>query len=136
METNKQWGELRVRHPSPEEIIENVKKVLATDLAPYYELQRENIARVYELLRLARISEPRIQGELLRLMVVMSHATLEDVLRTIGHTFLALAGEDVVNDVPLCGLGNQNRPAKFFLGKLVKHKGRTVDEVQNTSSKI
>jgi hypothetical protein len=59
--------------------------------------------------------------------VVLTHAHLEDSLRTLAETFLPLASEEALNNVPF--VGTPGRPEKFFLGKLAKHRTKTVDEL-------
>ncbi len=65
--------------------------------------------------------------DILRAVVVLTHASLEDCLRTVAGIFLPYAEEKVLDDIPLAGLGG--RPEKFFLGKLTKHRGKTVESV-------
>jgi len=67
--------------------------------------------------------------DVLRASVVLLHATFEDMCRTIERELLPFASEDVVNEIPLVGTARHGRPEKFFLGKLVSHRGRTVHEV-------
>jgi len=76
--------------------------------------------------------EPETADEILRSVIVLTHAYLEDLLRTVATVLLPLANERMLNDVPLAGL-NRTRAEKFFLGDLAQHKGKTVDEVIHAS---
>jgi len=67
--------------------------------------------------------------DVLRASVVLLHATFEDMCRTIERELLPFASEEIVNEIPLVGTARHGRPEKFFLGKLVSHRGRTVHEV-------
>ena len=73
----------------------------------------------------------QVAQDILRASVVLTHAYLEDFLRTLAAALLPLAEENRLNGIPLAGIGG--RPEKFFLGKLAKHKGKTVDEVIRNS---
>jgi hypothetical protein len=54
---------------------------------------------------------------------------LEDFLRSLALVLLPIADEQVLDGVPLAGLGKSGRPEKFFLGKLGRHRGKSVDDV-------
>ena len=66
-------------------------------------------------------------GDILRAGVVFLHATLEDWLRAIGSVFLPHCDADVLDDIPLSGLGE--RPSKFFLGELRRFKEMPARDV-------
>jgi hypothetical protein len=68
-------------------------------------------------------------GEILRAVVVLNHAYLEDFLRTLALAFLPTAGEKALDGVPLAGVGRIDRAEKFYLGKLLQHRGKAVDDV-------
>ena len=65
--------------------------------------------------------------DILRAVVVLTHAYLEDFLRTLASRLLPDVGETSLNDIPLAGA--TGRATKFHLGHLVQHKGKLVDEV-------
>ena len=45
----------------------------------------------------------------------------------VGGLTIPFSDESAIDHVPLLGIGE--RPKKFFLGKLVRHRGKTVDDV-------
>lgn len=103
-----------------EEIRDNLKQNLA---------RVENLVSTYE-------SHPNAQGkgrksaevlDILRAAVVLLHAALEDLLRSIAYWKLPTATRDVLNDIPLVGLGAN--PKKFLLGDLVAYRGKKVEEI-------
>ena len=124
-------------------------RAVGTLIGTYGNLQREGVQRVLELLEFANDlverNPPSITPEtekdkarrdayfqeMLRASVVLTHAHLEDYLRTLAETLLPEADEDTLNAVPLVGL--PGRAEKFPLGKLVRHKGKTVDDVLRES---
>ncbi len=71
--------------------------------------------------------------DVLRSAVVLLHASLEDVLRSVAVWKLPSLGEVALNEVPLVGLGEAGRPEKFFLGKLAPHRTKTVQAVIDES---
>lgn len=96
----------------------------------------ENLARTYNLVGIYKARYGSGRGrrkvhslDVLRAAVVFLHASLEDFLRSLAAINLPNASEDTLNTIPLKGLNTSGRPEKFFLGKLVSHKGKTVDEV-------
>lgn len=74
-----------------------------------------------------------VHDDMLRCAVVIMHATLEDYLRHVATLYMMDCGERILNTVPLIGSGDYLRPDKFFLGKLLLHRGRTVDDVLRES---
>lgn len=90
----------------------------------------ENLVKTYE-------AQPDVVGQrgrksaqvldLLRAGVVFLHASLEDMLRSIANWKLPLAGQDVIDDIPLIGVGAN--PKRFLLGALVAHRGKTIDQL-------
>src|SRR3989338_2368197 len=64
--------------------------------------------------------------DVLRAAVVLLHASVEDVLRSLAYWKLPNAATGVLDQFPLVG----NGPAmKFSLGALAAHRGKTVDDV-------
>ncbi len=68
-----------------------------------------------------------LSNEILR-AVVANHAYLEDFLRTLALTFLPIADEKALDGIPLAG-GQFERAEKFSLGKLTRHRGKTVNDL-------
>jgi DNA-binding PadR family transcriptional regulator len=75
-----------------------------------------------------QFNDQTVAQDVLRAAVVLNHAYLEDMLRTLANNLLSEGDESVLNQVPLSGLGT-GRAEKFLLGKLAKHRGKTVDAV-------
>jgi len=68
--------------------------------------------------------------DVLRAAVVMLHASMEDLLRSIAYWKLPSASAQVLQNIPLVS----SAPAtKFTLGALSAHRGQTVDEVIESS---
>lgn len=95
---------------------------------------RENIERVRNLTKIYRDHlMGRGQGrraptktDVLRAAVVMLHASMEDLLRSLEYWKLPNAAAAVLAKVPL----SSKAPAlKFDLGDLANHRGSTIDEV-------
>jgi hypothetical protein len=99
------------------------------DFKPYLKLIMENFDRSMNLIKQADEMKNETSGEILRAVVVLNHAYLEDFLRTLALAFLPTADERVLDGVPLAGAGRMERAEKFYLGKLLQHKGKTVDDV-------
>jgi len=70
--------------------------------------------------------------DVLRAATVFLHSALEDFLRSLSKMLTPTSiNEQKLNAVPLPGLGG--RAEKFFLGKLVAFRGKTVDEIIDTA---
>lgn len=68
--------------------------------------------------------------DVLRSAVVMLHAAMEDLLRSIAYWKLPAASAQTLGKIPLIS----NGPAvKFNLGDLSNHRGKTVNEVIESS---
>lgn len=117
-----------------------IKKIID----PYMVQQGEGFERVARLLSLARRihqptslsvlgdrSDQEAAQDILRAAVVLIHAHLEEFLRTMARVLLPEGNEACLNEIPLAGLGR--RKEKFFLGKLVQHKGKLVDDLLKSS---
>lgn len=97
-----------------------------------------NIARVRNLVTIYRTQlSGRGQGrrghektDVLRAAVVLLHASIEDVLRSLAYWKLPSAGADVLCEIPLKG-GNA---VKFNLGTLSAFRGKTVEDVIKEST--
>jgi len=111
----------------PEEIIERMKQILRQELRPYQLQFAEWRERLSALVKLA-VSQPgSTSDDMFRATVVLTHAYLEDFLRTLAAVLLPLADEKTLNDVPLVGSGQ--RPENFFLGKLVPYRDKCLEDV-------
>jgi RiboL-PSP-HEPN len=119
-----------------DEITEAFQTLLKRQTSPHSKYVAENTSRLRRLLDIY-LSRLKRRGfvksahdgseDILRAIVVLTHASLEDFLRTLAVTFLPFANEEVLNRIPLAGL---DRPAeKFSLGKLLLYKGQTVENV-------
>lgn len=65
------------------------------------------------------------ETDVLRAAVVLLHASVEDVLRSLAYWKLPAASSDVLEKIPLAG----GTATKFTLGTLSAMRGNTVDEV-------
>ena len=92
-----------------------------------------NIARVRNLVSIYRnqLSGPgkgrrgHLETDVLRAAVVLLHASMEDVLRSLAYWKLPSAAPSVLEKVALVGGAN----TKFHLGNLAAHRGKTVEQV-------
>lgn len=111
--------------PVPAELQEQIKE----DLQPYVDLMAKGIGRTTKLIDVSKSASPGTSDDILRAVVVLTHAYVEDLLRTVASVFLPAAGEVALDVVPLAGLGDRGRAEKFALGKLARHRGKTVDNL-------
>lgn len=109
-------------------------------LHPFAARLGRNINRTHQLLKTSeQILASDVKGkdiaadDILRAVVVYLHATLEDSLRSLAVLYLPVSGEEQLNPVPLVNTGTFGRAEKFFLGKLIAHRGKTVDQVLEES---
>ncbi|MCH5378113.1 MAG: hypothetical protein JJ992_29510, partial [Planctomycetes bacterium] len=65
-------------------------------------------------------------SDVLRSAVVLLHATLEDLLRTVASAHLPRADNEFIRKMPLAG---KPRSGKYTIGDLVQHRGKTIDDV-------
>ena len=94
----------------------------------------DNLARVKNLVDVyaTKISgagkgrRPVMSTDVLRAATVLLHATLEEFLRGISRWKLPKSGEEALDRIPLAGLDSD---AKFKLGKLSSHRGKSVDDL-------
>lgn len=71
---------------------------------------------------------PSLRSDMIRAGVVLSHAALEDLIRSLAEIRLPFAQAAVLRTIPLIDTGDESK-AKFDLGDLVGHRERTVDYV-------
>jgi hypothetical protein len=75
----------------------------------------------------AQIEDKETSEEILRAVVVLNHAYLEDFLRNLALWLVPLGDEETLNKIPL--VGTAGRSEKFQLGKLAQHRGKKIDAV-------
>jgi hypothetical protein len=99
-----------------------------------------NLARVRSLLEVYRQVARPGQGrqpvatvDVLRAATVFLHASLEEVLRNLVTWKYPVATAEVLDDVPLAG--SHGRAKAFFLGKLVQHRDKSIQELLSESVK-
>jgi hypothetical protein len=118
---------------------EEFERVATETVDPYYQDITESFQRAYRLGRhaatLVRAGNPnarafrRVSDDIFRSVVVLTHAHLEDFLRTMGKAFLPQSDHRTLNDVLLVGSSDSGRAEKFYLGSLACHRGKLVDDV-------
>lgn len=95
----------------------------------------QNLARVENLV-VTYETHPDAQGsgrkpadllDILRAAVVLLHASLEDMLRSLANWKLPAADAQILDAVPLVGQGSN--PKRFLLGELAAHRGKRVEDV-------
>jgi hypothetical protein len=100
-------------------------KARAAKLQQYLDLIVEAQNRITKLGRLS--SQIEDSDDLLRAIVVLNHAYLEDFLRTLGRERLPECDETTLNEIPLAKSGGHKE--KFFLGRLSQFRGYMVDDL-------
>jgi hypothetical protein len=130
------------------EIKQLLENEIEAGLGPYLDQISRGVVRLARLAAMAegmkqvatnigvrtdgKVGEPvDVSDDMLRAVVVLNHAYLEDFLRTLGRVFLPLASESDLNRVSL--VDTEGRAEKFFLGALKKHRGKTVENLINES---
>ncbi len=71
------------------------------------------------------------QEDILRAVVVLTHAYLEEFLRTLGRALIPLGNKDALDDIPLTG--TRGRAQNFRLGSLKRHFDKSVEQVVQES---
>lgn len=69
------------------------------------------------------------QIDILRSAVVFIHATLEDGMRSIAKHYLPLCDKEIIDKIPLIDINKSGKPEKFFLGRLLSHSDKSVNEL-------
>jgi len=101
----------------------------------------KNFERVNNLMEIYEIITPKKKGrkpvkslDLLRVTVVLLHASLEDYLRSLMKTLLPIANKEYLKGIPLFLNQNEYRKTtKFELGELAEHRDLTVDSLISLS---
>ncbi|MEM9885987.1 MAG: HEPN domain-containing protein [Bacteroidota bacterium] len=89
-----------------------------------------NLVTLYEKITpLRQGRKPTSSVDLLRVTVVLLHATFEDFLRSTMKLRLPLQGSIHLNKIPLYKEEEFEKSPKFNLGDVSKHRGKTVDEL-------
>ncbi len=70
--------------------------------------------------------------DVLRGAVVLVHASLEDMLRSLAAWKFPTAPPDVLGSIPLTGVDDARR-TRFGMPELARHRGKTVDDVVTAS---
>jgi hypothetical protein len=123
------------------EIKQVLEKEIESGLNPYFDRIDRGLFRLFRLVAAAVSMRAvavemkatadqnyiDVSDEVLRSVVVLNHAYLEDFLRTLALTFLPISSESDLNKVPLAG--TEGRAEKFYLGALAKHRGKTVEQL-------
>jgi len=120
---------------TPEQAAEWVKKLMESYLTkasevhfkPYVKQIGEGLQRCMKLVSAAAKTNKETSEEVLRAIVVLNHAYLEDFLRKVALWLLPIAGEETLNKIPLAGVAG--RAEKFQLGKLAEYRGKKIDDV-------
>ena len=117
---------------SKEQQIIRIATVIDDEFQPYLSQLRESFDRVRQLVSAAnrlRVlgCSPSAADDVLRSAVVLTHACLEDFLRTLISRILPQGDECALKDIPLAGTG-RGKP-QFHLGQLAQHRQKTVDSV-------
>jgi RiboL-PSP-HEPN len=68
-----------------------------------------------------------LETDVLRAATVFLHASLEDLLRSLSYWKLPNAQKDTIDKIPL--VGSKGSAAKFLLGELVAHRGKSVEDL-------
>lgn len=88
-----------------------------------------NLIAIYEEMTPAgRGRRPVASGDLLRAAVVLLHASLEDLVRSVVQWRLPLAPAEALSNLPLADTDSPKR-TKFTIPELARHRGKTVDMV-------
>jgi hypothetical protein len=115
---------------------EYTTQALAEYLDGYFSCTWLTLHRVVVLIDLAQAPQNEAgepvgihRQDLLRAAVVLLHATVEEFLRYVGTLYLPHSPEEVLNSVSILGSEDPLRPEKFYLGRLVRHRGKTVEQL-------
>jgi len=97
----------------------------------------ENLARVVSLIDLHKFLTKLTQdlsgsdaSDVLRSAVVLLHASLEDLLRSIASAHLPRTDNEFIQKIPLAGTP---KSGKYTIGDLVQHRGKSIDQLLDES---
>ena len=125
----------KIELPSEEDLEQFVEEITARNHARANKFQ-SHLALIIEaqkrIQRLGRLSDQvEDSDDLLRAIVVLNHAYLEDFLRTLGRELLPFCDEATLDEIPVAK--NGGRKEKFYLGKLAQFRGYMVDDLIDES---
>jgi hypothetical protein len=104
---------MSVTPPSlPPDLKARMEAAFLEDVIQYRQHINEGLQRATRLV-LSSSDLGEMADEVLRAVVVLTHAYLEDFLRQLAQAILPTADESVLNEVPLAG-GRGGRPEKFL----------------------
>jgi hypothetical protein len=114
---------------------DDLERKRAKAVAPY---KRDLVAQLQRVRRLAQvvIQMPKGDGiskadspgtDIMRAVIVLMHASLEDFLRTLTLRLLPSLSEEYLNGIALAG--DHKRPDKIQLGALRKFRGKSVNDL-------
>ena len=90
----------------------------------------DNLVQVYEYVtKNKKGRRSNFEIDILRSAVVFIHATLEDGMRAIGKHYLPECEREIIDKIPLTGMNSNGKAEKFFLGRLVEHSEKTIEEL-------
>lgn len=122
--------------PARKKLVHEIALVIDRNYQPF----TSNSKRILILLTMAeRIDDSAPQDlkvhrdDLLRAAVVFLHASVEELLRGLAVSYLPLAGEEALNRIPIAGSSDTLRAEKFLLGRLARHRGKSVDDLISES---
>lgn len=69
-----------------------------------------------------------LRSDILRSAIILLHATLEDLLRSVAEVLLPMAAANHLKDIPLLG-SMKPRQTTFTLEDLAAHRGRDVSDL-------
>ncbi len=98
---------------------------------PYFLPYESSLKRISDLVMASSKLPEGPAEDVLRAAVVLTHAYLEDFLKSLATDMSRLWDDDSFDGIPLAGL--PGRSEKFTLGKLAKYRGHTVDDVLQSS---
>jgi hypothetical protein len=105
----------------------------------FFETCSKNLNRIEHLIIIYRALSEEGSGDdhsdILRAATVLLHASIEEFLRGLAEWRWPQASADVISRVPLAGTGVRGQAEKFFLGALIAHKGKSVDDLIKASIK-
>ncbi len=91
-----------------------------------------NLVEIFDRLSPEDVDREIFASDLLRASIVLLHAALEDLLRSLAEWKLPTAAPAALASVPLQGVSDPRR-TRFTMPELAKHRGRSVDDVVRDS---
>jgi hypothetical protein len=114
-----------------EKLLGSVLEMLSESVGPHFDRLEESLSRILDLVNASTALPAGPAKDALRAAVVLTHAYLEDFLRSLAVELLPKGDEACLDAIPLAGL--TGRADKFSLGKLVQRRGKTVDDLLKQS---